>query len=200
MNKTNETKNKNCELIFILDRSGSMGGLEDETIKGYNSVVKQQSSLDDNLKVTTVLFDNEVEKIYDGVEAKKAKLTDKQYFVRGTTAMLDAIGTTIKEVETRHKKLSKDLQKRQQVIVAITTDGYENASREYTFPMVKKLIEQKEKDGWKFMFLAANIDEKVVGSSLGIKSERCTKFTASKKGMAKMSCEMSCMMSKLRNE
>lgn len=194
--KTTQTKNKNCELIFILDRSGSMGGLESETIKGYNSVIKTQSALDENLKVTTILFDNQIEKIYDGVSAKQAKLNDKKYYVRGSTAMLDAIGTTIKEVEQRHKGLTKE-QKPKKVIVAITTDGYENASREYTFPLVKNLIEKKQKAGWEFMFLAANIDEKLVGSNLGIKSKYCKKFVASKEGVADMSCKMSAMMSKM---
>ncbi len=196
--KTTQTTKKDCELIFILDRSGSMGGLEEETIKGYNSVLKKQSELEGDLKVTTVLFDNQIEKVYDGVSANKAKLNNKQYFVRGTTAMLDAIGMTIKEVETRYKKLSKD-EKPQKVIVAITTDGYENASQEYTFPMVKKLIEGKQKEGWEFMFLAANIDEKLVGNNLGIKADLCTKFTSDKKGVAKMSCAMAEVMSKLRN-
>lgn len=195
--KKTVSKNKNCELIFILDRSGSMGGLEEETIKGYNSVVKTQSALDGDLKVTTILFDNQVEKIYDGVDADKAELNNKQYFVRGTTAMLDAIGTTLKEVETRHNKLTKS-QRPKKVIVAITTDGYENASKEYTYPLVKKLIEGKQKDGWEFMFLAANIDEKLVGANLGISKDRCTKFESSKKGVEKMSYQMSCMMSKMR--
>ena len=95
MEKIKKVQNKSCELIFILDRSGSMGGLEEETIKGYNSVIKNQSSLNKNLKVTTVLFDNQIEKIYDGVDANSAMLNDKQYFVRGTTAMLDAVGTDI---------------------------------------------------------------------------------------------------------
>lgn len=196
MKQTTQTNNNNCELIFILDRSGSMGGLEKETIKGYNSVVKKQNTLMPNIKVTTILFDNKVEKVYDGVEANKAKLNESKYFVRGSTAMLDAIGTTIKEVEVRHKKLKK-VDRPNKVIVAITTDGYENASREYTFPLVKNLIESKQKDGWEFMFLAANIDEKLVGSNLGINAKHCTKFEASKTGMAKMSCKMSAMMSEL---
>ena len=176
-----------------------MGGLEEETIKGYNSVVKEQSKADGNLKVTTILFDNQVEKIYDGVDAKNAKLNSKQYYVRGSTAMLDAIGTTIKEVETRHKNLTK-CQRPQKIIVAITTDGYENASKEYTFPLVKKLIETKQKTGWEFMFLAANIDEKLVGGSLGINANRCAKFSANTKGIEKMSYDMCQMISKIRTE
>lgn len=198
MEKTNQTK-QNCELIFILDRSGSMGGLEEETIKGYNSVVKTQSSLGGDLKVTTILFDNQVEKIYDGVDANNATLDDKQYFVRGTTAMLDAIGSTIKEVETRHKHMQES-DKPQKVIVAITTDGYENASKEYTYPLVKSLIENKQKQGWEFMFLAANIDEKLVGANLGISKDHCTKFESSKKGVEKMSYQMSYMMTKIREK
>lgn len=197
MEKTKKILNKNCELIFILDRSGSMGGLEEETIKGYNSVIKNQSALNKNLKVTTVLFDNQIEKIYDGVDANSAMLNDKQYFVRGTTSMLDAVGTTIKEVEIRHNKLSK-AQKPQKVIVAITTDGYENASKEYTFPMVKNLIENKQKCGWQFIFMAANIDEKLVGSNLGIRSDYCSSFVSNCEGVSEMSYKMSSMISKLQ--
>lgn len=190
----NQTK---TELIFILDRSGSMGGLEDETIKGYNSVVKNQQKLGGDLSITTILFDNQYEKIFDGVCAKDAKLTNKQYYVRGTTALLDAIGLTLNEVEARHKKLAKK-DRPDKVIVAITTDGYENASREYTFPKVKNLIEEKTNGGWEFMFLAANIDEKVVGANLGIKSECCTKFVANKKGVQDMSAKMCKMMYDMR--
>lgn len=189
MKKTYNKQLRLCELIFILDRSGSMGGLEEETIKGYNSVIKNQIALSDNLKVTTVLFDNFIEKIYDGVDAKEAMLNNKQYYVRGSTAMLDAVGTTIKEVELRHSKLPKS--KIPKVIVAITTDGYENASKEYTFPLVKKLIESKQKnDDWDFLFLAANIDEKLVGSNLGISEKMCCEYIPTPSGIKNMASEL----------
>ena len=176
-----------------------MGGLEEETIKGYNSVIKNQQKLGGELSVTTILFDNQYEKIFDGVSAKDAKLTDKQYFVRGTTALLDAIGLTLNEVEARHKKLAKK-DRPDKVIVAITTDGYENASREYTFPKIKNMIENKTANGWEFMFLAANIDEKIVGANLGIKTENCARFSANKKGVKDMSARMCKMMCELRED
>lgn len=196
MEKTNDMKLELCELIFILDRSGSMGGLEEETIKGYNSVVKNQIELSDNLKVTTVLFDNLVEKIYDGVDAKEAILDNKKYYVRGSTAMLDAIGTTIKEVDARNAKLPES--KRPKIIVAITTDGYENASKEYTYPMIKELIEGKKKEGWEFLFLAANIDEKLVGSNLGISANMCCEYIPTALGIEDMARELSSRMYSMR--
>lgn len=196
MKKTNDAKLGLCELIFILDRSGSMGGLEEETIKGYNSVVKNQIELSDNLKVTTVLFNDLVEKIYDGVDAKEAFLDNKKYYVRGATAMLDAVGTTIKEVDARNAKLPKN--KRPKIIVAITTDGYENASKEYTYPMIKKLIEEKKKENWEFLFLAANIDEKLVGSKLGISDMMCCEYIPTSLGVEDMARELSSRIDCLR--
>ncbi|MFA6860549.1 MAG: vWA domain-containing protein [Clostridia bacterium] len=189
---------KLTELVFILDRSGSMGGLEDETIKGYNSVVKKQSEIGGKLLITTVLFDNEYEVVFDGVEPSKAILDNDIYFVRGSTAMLDAIGKTITSLKDRYLKLPED-KKPAKTIIAITTDGYENASREFTYLSVQSLIkEQKEKD-WDFIFLASGIDEKKVGNSIGLsKDDILPAFCKTKKGMQSMSKSMCEAMSSRR--
>lgn len=200
MKETTKTKNQNnTELIFILDRSGSMGGLETETINGYNSVVKKQTEECENLKVTTVLFDNQIDKIYDGVSGKDAMLNDKQYFVRGSTALLDAVCVTIKEVENRHKKMTVS-KRPKKVIVAITTDGYENSSKEYDYPKTKELIKTKQENGWEFLFMAANIDEKLVGREMGISKNACYKFSSSSEGIERVSCFLSKKLSSMIRE
>ena len=154
MKKTNEK----IELVFLLDRSGSMGGLEEDTIGGYNSVLKDNKNKD--ALVTTVLFDNQIEFLHDREDIKKIKdITKKDYYVRGCTALLDAIGITI-------NKISKETKDRK-VIFVITTDGLENASREYNRNQIKKMIE-KRKD-WEFMYLGANIDSYEEAGSIGIR-------------------------------
>ena len=171
MKKTNEK----IELVFLLDRSGSMGGLEEDTIGGYNSVLKDNKNKD--ALVTTVLFDNQIEFLHDRVDIKKIKdITKKDYYVRGCTALLDAIGITI-------NKISKETKDRK-VIFVITTDGLENASREYNRKQIKKLIESKK--DWEFMYLGANIDSYEEAGSIGIRKERISNYTSSKKGTKKM--------------
>ncbi len=187
-------------LIFILDRSGSMGGLEDETIKGYNSVVKQQVQLGGELKVTTVLFDNEVEEIFSEVSPKKAKLDKKKYYVRGSTAMLDAIGMTLSNVIAKNNKL-KDEEKPENIIVAITTDGYENASKEYTYKQINEMIKKCKDNGWNFIFLSSEIDEQKVGGAIGLsKDEIMPSFEKTSKGMAKMSATLCERVSSIRKK
>lgn len=187
-------------LIFILDRSGSMGGLEDETIKGYNSVVKQQAQLGGELKVTTVLFDNEVEEIFSKVSPKKAKLDKKKYYVRGSTAMLDAIGMTLSNVIAKNNKL-KDEEKPENIIVAITTDGYENASKEYTYKQINEMIKKCKDNGWNFIFLSSEIDEQKVGGAIGLsKDEIMPSFEKTSKGMAKMSATLCERVSSIRKK
>lgn len=187
-------------LIFILDRSGSMGGLEDETIKGYNSVVKQQVQLGGELKVTTVLFDNEVEEIFSEVSPKKAKLDKKKYYVRGSTAMLDAIGMTLSNVIAKNNKL-KDEEKPENIIVAITTDGYENASKEYTYKQINEMIKKCKDNGWNFIFLSSEIDEQKVGGAIGLsKDEIMPSFEKTSKGMARMSATLCERVSLIRKK
>ena len=182
--KNKNNKPKNVELVFILDRSGSMGGLESDTIGGYNSMLsKQKKEKTGKVSVTTVLFDDQYELLYNQVPIEKVSpMTEKEYYVRGSTALLDAIGKTVMQVKANQdKKEIKD-----KVLFVIITDGMENASREYRVEQVKKLIEErKEKDNWEFLFLGANIDAIGAAKDIGIDSSRAVRFKSDKKGTAK---------------
>ncbi len=152
---------KKTETVFILDRSGSMAGLESDTVGGYNSILEKQKESGEDISVTTVLFDDRYELLHDRTDIKKVKpLTEKEYYVRGTTALVDAIGRTV----SRFKGQLKD----SKAVFIITTDGYENASREYDVRQVRKMIEQQKEKGWEFIFMGANIDAVNTGSSFGI--------------------------------
>ena len=182
--KNKNNKPKDVELVFILDRSGSMGGLESDTIGGYNSMLsKQKKEKTGKVSVTTVLFDDQYELLYNQVPIEKVSpMTEEEYYVRGSTALLDAIGKTVMQVKANQdKKEIKD-----KVLFVIITDGMENASREYRVEQVKKLIEErKEKNNWEFLFLGANIDAIGAAKDLGIDSSRAVRFKSDKKGTAK---------------
>ncbi len=182
--KNKNNKPKDVELVFILDRSGSMGGLESDTIGGYNSMLsKQKKEKTGKVSVTTVLFDDQYELLYNQVPIEKVSpMTEEEYYVRGSTALLDAIGKTVMQVKANQdKKEIKD-----KVLFVIITDGMENASREYRVEKVKKLIEErKEKDNWEFLFLGANIDAIGAAKDIGIDSSRAVRFKSDKKGTAK---------------
>lgn len=182
--KNKNNKPKDVELVFILDRSGSMGGLESDTIGGYNSMLsKQKKEKTGKVSVTTVLFDDQYELLYNQVPIEKVSpMTEEEYYVRGSTALLDAIGKTVMQVKANQdKKEIKD-----KVLFVIITDGIENASREYRVEQVKKLIEErKEKDNWEFLFLGANIDAIGAAQNIGIDSSRAVRFKSDKKGTAK---------------
>ena len=168
---------KKTDIVFLLDRSGSMSGLEADTIGGYNSFIKEQKKIDGEVYLTTVLFDNEYEVLHDRVDIKKVKnLTNKDYFVRGSTALLDAIGITINNI----KKKAKD----HKVIFVITTDGMENASREYTKDKIKKMISQNK--NFEFIYLGANIDAYSEGMNIGIDRKHISNYKASEKGTKSM--------------
>lgn len=174
------------EIIFLLDRSGSMAGLEEDTIGGFNAFIDKQNKLPGITKLTTVLFDHKYELLWDGIDATEAILTEKHYFVRGTTALLDAIGKTIVNVQNRLRKTVKDdLPSR--IIFVITTDGMENSSREFTREKVKELINhQTEHHNWEFIFMGANIDAIQEARYIGICQENAYNFEASKMGMQTM--------------
>jgi uncharacterized protein YegL len=170
--KTNLT-----ELVFILDRSGSMGGLESDTIGGFNAMLAKQQAEPGECRITTVLFDGKYEILHDRLDLKAVSLiTDKEYFVRGNTALLDAVGKTISKIGNAQKQ-SKPGYRADKVLFIITTDGMENASREYSYAKVKSQIKrQKSRYGWEFIFLGANIDAAEVANSFGIDRSRAQNF------------------------
>lgn len=178
-------KNNSTELVFILDRSGSMGGLEADTIGGFNAMLEKQKKVDGKCYVSTVLFANNSEVLHDRVELAKVKpMTDKEYIVGGCTALLDAIGGAIRHISNIHKYARPEDVPGNTMFV-ITTDGMENASHHYDSSQVKQMIEeQKEKYGWEFIFVAANIDAVETAGGLGIDENRAVNYHADAKGTA----------------
>ena len=173
------------ELVFILDRSGSMGGLESDTIGGFNSMLAKQKREPGACLVSTVLFDNTVEVIHDRVPLERVpELTDREYFVRGCTALLDAVGGAIHHIGNVHK-YARPEDRPEQTLFVITTDGLENASKRYDYDRVKAMIErQKEKYGWEFLFLGANIDAAKEAARFGIKADRAVRYQCDSVGTA----------------
>lgn len=164
--KTNE-----MDVVFILDRSGSMHGSETDTIGGFNSYIEKNRN--NNYKITTVLFDNEYELLYEGVNIKDVKkLTNKEYYTRGSTALLDAIGRSINYMDQKESK---------KALFIITTDGYENSSREFSKDKIKKMI--KKHTNYEFMYIGADIDSYTEGASLGIRKENISNYVKDKKGI-----------------
>lgn len=167
------------ELVFILDKSGSMSGLESDTIGGYNAMLKKQQQQPGEAIVTTVLFDDNYELLHDRINIKGIRpITEKEYFVGGCTALLDAIGKTIHKIGNAQKHTGEE-QRADKVMFVITTDGMENASKEYSYDKIKALVEhQKEKYGWEFIFLGANIDAIAAAASFGISANRAANYNA----------------------
>ena len=171
------------ELVFILDRSGSMSGLEKDTIGGFNSMLEKQRKEPGDAVVSTVLFDNETEVIHDRVAiADVPNLTDKEYFVRGCTALLDAVGGAIHHIGNVHKYARKE-DVPDNTLFIIITDGMENASHRYNDKDVKKMIEEKKKKGWEFIFLAANIDAIETASTYGINKDMAAQYVNDSDGV-----------------
>lgn len=172
-------QNNVTEMVFILDRSGSMAGLESDTIGGFNSLIEKQKKLDGKAYVSTVLFDNLTEVVHDRVEIQNIKpMTEEEYFVRGCTALIDAIGGAIHHIANIHKYARPEDVPSHTVFVIIT-DGAENASRHYTSNRVKAMIEkEKEQYGWEFMFIGANIDAVETARKYGIDESRAVNYNA----------------------
>ena len=176
-------KKELTEMVFILDRSGSMSGLESDTIGGYNAMLEKQKLAPGKALVSTVLFDDICEVLDDRLNIQTISLiTGKEYFVRGSTALLDAVGGAIHHIGNIHK-YAREEDRPEKTIVVITTDGMENASRRYNYASVKMMIErQKEKYGWEFIFLGANIDAVEVASRFGIGADRAANYNADSQG------------------
>ena len=173
------------EIVFILDRSGSMAGLEEDTIGGFNALIEKQRTEPGEAYVSTVLFDNFSEVIHDRVALDWVpKMTRKEYYVRGCTALLDAVGGAIKHISTVHR-YAREEDRPEKTLFVITTDGMENASRRYHYPEVRQMIEKQKRDhGWEFLFLGANIDAAREAARFGITEDRAANYHADRQGTA----------------
>lgn len=168
-------QNENLDIIFLIDRSGSMSGSEEDTIGGFNSYIKRERDKGFETKVTTVLFDDQYEILYKRKDIKEVEnLTDKEYYVRGMTTLYDAIGKTI-------NLLDKEIDNK--VLFVIMTDGMENDSREYSKQQITNLIESHN---WEFIFIGADIDSYAEARNIGIKKSRVANYEKSKRGVGKL--------------
>lgn len=187
------------ELVFILDRSGSMGGLESDTVGGFNGMLERQKKEDGEANVTTVLFDDQYEMIHDRFPIAAVKpLTEEEYYVRGCTALLDAIGKTIVRMKDIQKHLPEDY-RAEKVVFVITTDGLENASREYDHSKVRKLVEGQKECGWEFVFLGANMDAIGEAKKFGISEDRAVEFLNDSVGIKKNYHAVGKLLSRMRS-
>ena len=192
-------KNNITELVFILDKSGSMCGMEEDTIGGFNSMIEKQKKLDGKVYVSTILFSNNSQVLHDRVDIEKIEpMTEMQYNVGGSTALFDAIGSAIKHIGNVHK-YAREEDVPQHTMFIITTDGMENASHTYSSAEVKKMISrQEEKYGWEFLFVAANIDAVETARNIGIRKERAANYEYSKKGTRNIYAAVDCAVSAMR--
>lgn len=172
------------ELVFILDRSGSMDGLERNTIDGFNSMIEKQKKVEGEAIVTTVLFDDKYELLHDRFPLKMIQpMTENEYFVRGCTGLLDAIGKTIHKIGNVQKYMA-DEERAEKVIFVITTDGLENSSKEYSYDKIEHMIERQKKHyNWEFIFLGANIDAVAEAKRFGIGEDRAVTYNCDKEGV-----------------
>ena len=197
------------EIVFILDRSGSMSGLESDTIGGYNSMIEKQKKEEGEALISTVLFDGQTDVLHDRVSLDKiSPITEKEYYVRGSTALLDAVGGAIRHIGNVHK-YAREEDVPEKTLFIITTDGMENSSRQYSYDKVKKMIEkQKEKYHWEFIFLGANIDAVGVADRFGVDRQHAVRYECDSAGTAlnfqvmnkMVSCARSAKSAKAMNE
>lgn len=173
------------ELVFILDRSGSMSGLESDTIGGFNSVLRKQKKKKGKALVSTVLFNSSCEVIHDRVEIRKVRdLTEEDYVTGGSTALLDAVGGAIRHIRSVHKYIREE-DRPEHVLFVITTDGLENSSHQYSGSEVREMVEQQKELGWEFIFLGANIDAVETAAQYGIRKNRAANFIPDSMGVEK---------------
>ena len=193
-------RNDLTELVFILDRSGSMAGLESDTIGGFNGLIDKQKKVDGKAFVTTVLFDNQQKTVHDRVDlAEVAPMTEKEYYVGGSTALLDAVGDTVTHIEKIHKYVRPE-DVPAHTMVVITTDGMENSSHRWRAADVKKLVEKKKEGGWEFLFLGANIDAVSEAARFGIDADRAVRYCNDSAGVRKNFSAVGKAMAHLRRE
>ncbi len=170
------------ELVFILDRSGSMSGLEKDTIGGFNSMIEKQKEVQGECILTTVLFDHDFELLHDRMNLKGVPLlTSEDYYVRGSTALLDAVGQSIEKISNAQKRTLED-EKPEKVIFVITTDGMENASHNFSYSKIKRMITAKREAGWEFIFLGANLDAAKMADDIGISRDRAANYMSDSRG------------------
>lgn len=194
-----KVKNGIAELVFILDRSGSMAGMEQDTIGGFNSMIERQRKLEGTAYISTVLFSNYSKVLHDRVDITKIEpLNENQYIVGGSTALLDAIGGAIHHIGNVHK-YARPEDVPEHTIFIITTDGMENASQMYGSEKVKQMIKrQEERYGWEFVFVAANIDAVETADNLGIRRERAANYNQTKEGTQSVYEAVDCLMTSVR--
>lgn len=195
------SKKNLTELVFILDKSGSMGGLVDDTIGGYNAMLEKQQAVEGECRITTALFDHTYELLHDRLDLKAVRpITTSEYCVGGSTALLDAIGITIHKIVNIQKHTAEEY-RAEKVIFIIITDGQENASRSYSSGMIKEQIEcQKTKYGWEFIFLGANIDAVHTASTFGIGADRAADYLADSEGVSLHYATMSGAIAEFRKK
>ena len=188
------------EIVFIMDKSGSMSGLEKDTIGGYNSMLEQQRKEQGEVIISTVLFDNGTQVIHDRLDISKVKnMTKKDYVVGGCTALLDALGGAIHHINSIQKALPED-ERPEKTMFVITTDGMENSSHTYTYEKVKKMVQKKqEKKNWEFLFLGANMDAISAANDIGIRAERASTYCCDARGTAVNFKALSKAISSFRN-
>ncbi|MBO4338115.1 MAG: VWA domain-containing protein [Lachnospiraceae bacterium] len=187
------------EVVFILDRSGSMSGLEADTIGGFNSMLSKQKKQDGDAIVSTVLFDDQVDVLHNRIDLDKVEnITDREYYVRGCTALLDAVGGAIHHIGQIQKEMPDD-ERPEKTLFIITTDGMENASKKYSYDKVRKMVEKKKKKHhWEFVFLGANMDAVKVAGRFGIAANRAVTYECDSEGTSLNFDVMSRMVSKAR--
>ena len=172
------------EMVFILDRSGSMSGLEKDTIGGFNGMIRRQKGLEGDALVSTVLFSAQSQVIHDRVELDRVgEMTEKEYTVGGSTALLDAIGDSVRHIRTIHRYIREE-DRPEHTVFVITTDGEENSSHRYTARQVRDMVEEQKKAGWEFLFLGANMDAVASAGEMGIEKDRAVTFCNDAPGQA----------------